>query len=78
MTKVRVFFKTTASTSIEVEVPDGITDPEEIAEYAQENADMPTLCHHCTGGTKYERQNLELGDDWEPLREDGKPVIDPA
>lgn len=78
MAKHQIYFQTFASTSIEVELPDDITDPEEIVEYVQENADMPTLCHHCTGGSKFERQNLTLGDEWEPLREDGKPVIDPA
>lgn len=78
MTKVRIYFQTFASTSIEVEVPDGITDPEEIAEYAQENANFPRLCNHCTGGTRFDRQSLELGDEWEPLRENGKPVIDPV
>ena len=78
MAKHRIYFQTIASTSIEVEVPDEVTDPEEIAELAEEQADFPTLCHQCTGGTRFQSQNLELGDEWEPLREDGKPVVESA
>lgn len=57
-----------SSTTITADVPDDIADdPEAVALYMQENCDFPTLCHQCVGmGGK--GQNLELGDEWEPVR----------
>ena len=61
MPKYRVFLTTTASASIAVDVPEGVTDPEEIAERAW-NQGEPSLCAQCSGwGHPFD---LELGE-WE-------------
>jgi hypothetical protein len=65
-----------AGTTIDFETDE--TDPEKIAEaFWDSNPDTPSLCHQCSGGKKYS-QNLELGDEWEIDRFDGKLSINPA
>ncbi|MFI9235807.1 hypothetical protein [Streptomyces sp. NPDC053079] len=75
--RYRVHLQTVASTAIDVEVPDDVTDPAEIIEAAYEQGEFPTLCHQCSGGLR-QRQNLDLGDGWEPVTDNGKPIIDPV
>ena len=59
MSKYRVYLQTIASTAIDVEA-----DSKEEAVEAALNEDMPTLCVHCAGWGK-EDKNLELGDVWD-------------
>ena len=76
MARYTVPFTTWANTSVEIEVPDDVTDPEQIAELAWEQMGEeggPTLCHQCTGTRN--GGGLEIGDEWEPARFDGKPSI---
>jgi len=78
MAKYSVPMTTWASTTVEIEVPDDMTDPEQIAEIAERqlHADgIPSLCHQCAGGTRYGSQNLEIGDEWEAAETDGKPGV---
>lgn len=65
-----------ASTTVEIDVPDHITDPEQIAELAIEHmaeTGGPTLCHQCSSSRN--GGGLEVGDEWEPVTDDGKPSI---
>lgn len=65
-----------ASTAMDFETEE--TDPEKIAEaFYESGPDTPTLCHQCSGGEKYS-QNLELGDEWEIDRFEGRLSINPA
>lgn len=76
----RISFTTYANTSIEVDVPDGIVarGAEAIAEYMQENGDFPWLCAQCASD-RYGDRNLDLGDEWEPVRdEDGAIEVEDA
>lgn len=62
MPKYRVYFQTVASATVEVEVPDGMTDPEEIADYAYNRGQMPSLGAQAAGwGQSW---SLDLGE-WE-------------
>lgn len=77
MTKrVRVYFQAIASTSVEIDVPDEVTDSDDIVNLAYEqNPDFPTLCHHCSGG-QFGKPELELGDEWVPSENgDGVPIV---
>ena len=74
MPRYTVSLTTYANTVVDVDAPDDAT-PEEIAELAIEQNQGPTLCHHCTGGTRDGRQYLEIGDDWEPATFDGQPLV---
>lgn len=76
MAKYRVSMQTVATTVIEVEVPDDVTDPEEIAERAYEEGTFPTICAHCSGWGK--DHNLDLGDEWEVSEYEGKPLVERA
>lgn len=62
MARYRVTLVTSASTAVDVEVPDGAT-PEDIVAAAKEQ-DTPSLCHQCAGGARGGPE-LELGDDWD-------------
>lgn len=75
MPKYRVWLTTPAEAAIEVEVPDSVTDPEDILDAAYEG-DMPTLCAHCSGWN--DSYSLGLGEAWEPVEEAGssKPLIE--
>lgn len=72
--KFIVFFQTTASGNVVVDVPDAITDIDEAREYAEEHADPNnmTLCYHCVGGN--DEYSLELGE-WEPAYDYDKNII---
>lgn len=74
MAKYSVPFTTWANISVEVEVPDNVTDPQEIVELAQEADQGTSLCRQC-GGSR--NNGLEIGDDFEPVMEekpDGQQV----
>lgn len=76
MARYIVPMTTWASTTVEIEVPDDITDPEQIAELALEQMAVeggPTLCHQCSSSRN--GGGLEIGDEWEPAESDGKPEI---
>lgn len=60
MPKYNVTLVTSASTTVTVEAD----SPEQAREAAQE-ADLPTLCHQCTGGYRSGSPELVLGDDWD-------------
>ncbi|WP_035838964.1 hypothetical protein [Kitasatospora azatica] len=70
-----VALTTWANTSVEVEVPDDVTDPERIAELAVEHNDPPTLCNQCSGGGRSGHQELELGDDWQAVTFQDQAVV---
>lgn len=62
MPKYTAYFETTATASVTIDVPDGMTDPEQIAEYAYEHGEMPRLCAQCGGwGRPF---SMDLGE-WE-------------
>lgn len=62
MPKYRAHFTTVASATVEIDVPDGMTDPEEIADYAYEHGQMPSLGAQASGwGQPW---SLDLGE-WE-------------
>lgn len=62
MPKYRVHLETIATASVEVDVPDDMTDPEAIAEYAYQHAELPTLGAQASGwGQPW---SMDLGD-WE-------------
>lgn len=62
MAKYSVTIKTTAFATVDIEVPDDVTDPEEIAERVLSKGDMPDLCAQCSG--RNQKFSLELGE-WE-------------
>lgn len=65
---------TWASTSMDFETD--LTDPEEIAAAFFESCpNTPTLCHQCAGSSD---QNLDIGDEWEIDRFEGRLLITPA
>lgn len=70
MPKYRIYFQTHASTSVELDVPEEITDPEGVMNWAEDQGslDFPSLCHRCTGG-RYGAPSLELGDEWAAARD---------
>jgi len=72
MAKYRVYVTTTASGTVDIEVPDDVTDPEEIAELAYSNGELPTLSAKGSGWG--EPWSLELGD-WETETENGVPYV---
>ena len=62
MSKYRAYFHTTASACVEIDVPDGMTDPEEISEYAYSHGEVPSLGAQASGcGQSW---SLDLGE-WE-------------
>lgn len=72
MPKYIVPFTTWANISVEVDVPDGVTDPERIAELAMEAFQGTSLCHQCGGDRN---SNLELGDDFEAVADLNTGVV---
>jgi hypothetical protein len=73
MARYSVPVTTLANTAVEVEVPDSVTDPAQIAALALEQNNPPTLCNQCSGGRH--GQELEVGDDWEPVIWQGAPTV---
>ena len=68
MPTYRVYLTTTASATVNVEVPDDVTDPEEIAELAWSEAEFPTLSAQASGwGQSW---SMDLGE-WETEIVDG-------
>lgn len=61
----------TSWASITVEVETDETDPQKIAELAQEEASI-SLCHQCADSRN---NSLDIGDEWEPVLVDGKPEV---
>jgi hypothetical protein len=60
--KYRVYLNTVASATVEVDVPDGMTDPEEIVEFAYNHGEMPSLSAQGSGwGQPW---SMDLGE-WE-------------
>lgn len=70
MPKYRVYLQTVASATVDIDVPDNITDPEEIAEYAYLNGETPTLGAQASGWGK--SWSLDLGE-WETTTHDRGP-----
>ncbi|MFF9786365.1 hypothetical protein [Streptomyces nigrescens] len=75
MAKHHIYFQTTASTVVEIELPDDVTDPEAITEAAEKQINFPTLCGPCEGS---HAQNLTLSDEWTALYKDGKRIGEPG
>ena len=73
MPKYKVFVQTVASATVEVEVPEGVTDPNEISELAFNQAEFPSLSANASGWGK--SWSLDLGE-WEDVIEDGQPVVE--
>jgi hypothetical protein len=72
MAKYRVYVTTTASGTIDIEVPDDVTDPEEISEIAFSKGEWPRLSAQGSGwGQPW---SLELGE-WEPEIQDGAAYV---
>lgn len=76
MTKYRVNMQTVATTVIEIEVPDDMTDPEEIAERAADEAEFPTLCAQCAGWGR--NVSLAMDGEWTVSEYEGKPLVERA
>lgn len=74
MAKYRVALQTVATTSIEIEVPDDVTDLDEIAELAA-GQDMPTICAHCSGMFGH-GPSLDMDDAWEVSEYNGEPLVE--
>lgn len=72
MAKYLVYVTTTASGTVDIEVPDDVTDPEEIAELAFSKGTLPTLSAKGTGWG--EPWSLELGK-WEVETENGAAYV---
>ena len=72
MTKYRVYVTTTASAVVNVEVPDDVTDPNEIAEIAFDKAEFPKLSAKASGWG--ESWSMEIGE-WEIETENGAPYV---
>ncbi len=68
--KYRVLIQTVASATVDIEVPDDVTDPDEIAERALSEGNLPTLCAQCSGWDK--GFSLDLGD-WDITEHDRGP-----
>ena len=65
MAKYRVPFNGYASTTMDIETDE--TDPVKIADLAQRDVYV-SLCHRCAN-------NVDVGDEWEPVTHEGKPTI---
>ncbi|MBH0243107.1 hypothetical protein I3W98_10125 [Streptomyces cavourensis] len=78
MTRYRVDIRTVAYATVEVEVPDDVTDPYSIAAAALEGgAELPTL--DAKGSGVGEPWTLALeADGWTEVTRDGEPVVQPA
>ena len=72
MAKYRVYVTTTASGTVDIEVPDDVTDPEEISEIAFSKGELPTLSAKGQGWG--ESWSLDLGE-WEPEIENGVTYV---
>jgi hypothetical protein len=75
MPKYKVFVQTVASATVEVDVPEGMTDPNEISELAFNQAEFPSLSANASGWGR--SWSLDLGE-WEDVTEDGTPVVELA
>lgn len=76
MARYSVPMSTWASTVVEVDVPDDVTDPQQIADLALEQMAEkggPTLCHQCAGSRN--GGGLDIGDEWEAVQNNGQPEI---
>lgn len=69
MAKYSVPLNSYANISVDVETDE--TDPEKIAELAQEKTRV-SVCHQCAGSSN---NSLEIGDEWSPTLQDGKPEV---
>ena len=78
MPKYSIHLITTTSTVIDFETDETEPDKIEAAFWDQPGGvDLPTLCHHCSGGSRY-GQNLEIGDEWDIYQDsDGNLSIEP-
>ncbi len=72
MAKYRVYVTTMASGAVDIEVPDDVTDPEEISELAFRKGTLPSLTAQGSGWG--EPWSLELGE-WEPEEQDGVAYV---
>lgn len=73
MARYIVTLTTSANAVIDINVPDTVTDPEEIAALglaAFEAEGAPELCNPCDHA-------VQLGDDWRPARPVGAPLVTP-
>lgn len=73
MTMKTMYFTTFAEAALHLDVPDDITDPSEIADYFWDNAEFPTLSANASGWGR--NWSLDLGDQWEPVEENGEPLV---
>jgi hypothetical protein len=73
MPKYKVFVQTVASATVEIEVPEGVTNPNEISELAFNEAEFPHLSANAAGWGR--SWSLDLGE-WEDVTEDGSPVVE--
>jgi hypothetical protein len=72
MAKYRVYLQTVASGTVDIEVPDDVTDPEEICELAFAEKELPSLGAQASGwGQPW---SLDLGE-WEPETQDGVAYV---
>lgn len=70
MAKYRVPVNGYASATIFVETDE--TDPEVIYELAMDEG-VPGICAQCAGWGR--KDSLEIGDEWEPVIENGEVVV---
>lgn len=61
----RILFQAPATTTRDVDLLDGLTDPAAILTAAEDQGvDLPVLCNSC-------ETHLDLSDDWKPVAKDG-------
>jgi hypothetical protein len=72
MAKYRIYVTTTASGTVDIEVPDDVTDPTEIVERAFDEGEFPSLSAQGTGWGR--PWSMDLGD-WEIETENGIPYV---
>lgn len=63
----RILFQAVATTVVDIELPDDVTDPAAILEAAEDQIDFPDLCNHCG-------DDLDLADQWTAIAKDGQPL----
>lgn len=63
MPKYRVHLTTVISATVEIDVPDGIAQPDEIADYAYEHGPSLELCAQCSGWGR--SWSIDMSGEWE-------------
>lgn len=72
MSMRRILFQAPATAALNVDLPDGVTDPTAVQEAAEaQGVDFPTLCNGC-------ESHVDLSDEWKPAAMDGELLPGPG